>query len=69
MSMSRIKIPKPIIFAIFANFGFIREPFIFSINKKKSLPPSNAGNGSKFIIAKFIEIRAAKDSRYTKPNS
>ena len=55
-------IAKPTILALLNNFGLIREPFIFSINKKKSRPPSSAGNGNKFMIARFTDMSAAKES-------
>ena len=61
--MRRIKIIKPILFKVLAIFGLILEPFIFSISKKSNLPPSSAGNGIRLIIAKFTEIKAAKESR------
>ena len=48
---------------MFATFGFMREPFIFSIRRKRNLPPSRAGKGKKFITAKFTDIIAAKDKR------
>jgi hypothetical protein len=33
------------------------EPFIFSSSKNKNLPPSKAGIGNKFNIAKFREMK------------
>jgi hypothetical protein len=61
--MRSIRRQKPTILTALATFGFILEPLISSINKKKSRPPSSAGNGIKFMIARFTEIKAAKDKR------
>ena len=54
---------KPIALAVLAILGLIGEPFIFSISKKNNRPPSSAGNGIRFMIARFMEISAAKESK------
>ena len=63
MSIKIMRIAKPMVFMAFAIFGFMREPFIFSMRRKSSRPPSSAGKGSKFMIARFMEISAVKESR------
>ena len=62
-SIKNIKTQKPTVFTVFATFGFMGEPLIFSINKKNNRPPSSAGKGTRFITARLIEIRAMKDNR------
>jgi len=62
-SIKKINRKNPIMLAVLATVGAMREPFIFSISKNNSRPPSSAGNGKRLIIAKFTEISAAKDTR------
>lgn len=50
-----------------AVFGLIGDPLIDSIKIKRSLPPSRAGNGNKFIIARFIDISAVIITTKEKP--
>lgn len=60
---------KPNAFTIFDICGLMGDPLITSINKKNNRPPSRAGMGSKFNIAKFMEIIATVMSNETKPFS
>jgi hypothetical protein len=41
--------------------SLIALPVIFLMTKNKSLPPSSAGNGSKFTIARFKLMRATRN--------
>ena len=58
-----IKSEKPIKFRVFEILGLIGERFILSIPTNNNLPPSSAGNGSKFITARLSDIRAVSDIR------
>ena len=56
--IKKIKTAKPILLTRFSVLGLIGEPFIFSIARNNNLPPSRAGKGKIFKIAKFKEIIA-----------
>ena len=62
-TISVIKIAKPKVFIHLTIFGEIGRPRMASRKTKSSRPPSRAGKGIKFIIAKFIEIKATKEIR------
>ena len=57
---------NPTVLTVASTFGFSLEPLIFSIIKNNTLPPSNAGNGIKFINPIFIDKYAVKYNNVAK---
>ena len=68
-TINAIKIRKPIPFAMFVTSGFIGERFIVSMRMNNNRPPSSAGNGKRFMIARLMEIIAVRETKCMKPSA
>ena len=67
-TIKAINAQNPIIFIIASfSWSIFFPPLIHSMKSNNNLPPSNAGNGTKFIIPRFKLIIEPKYSRLIIP--
>ena len=62
-SMRKMRKAKPAVFKALKTRAEIERRVTISIATKSSRPPSNAGNGKRFITERLIEISAVKVRR------